>query len=106
MTQEQIGATYIYSISLESLEVTTNTSDQLLVLTITLARMSQSRNNELTEGRPVSGTDEQNAFNKLFRKMGRSPVTEKNINNEYLRHPPPHVRAPLSLHDIGNFPIE
>ncbi|KAF7795605.1 hypothetical protein EIP86_006769 [Pleurotus ostreatoroseus] len=50
--------------------------------------MSQVRRSDLRADSDATVTDADNTFKKSFQTVGRPPVTDTNINDEYLRHPP------------------
>ncbi len=63
--------------------------------------MSYTRRNELRHSGDAVFKDEDDTFTKPFQSVGRPPVTDKSIKDEYVRNAPsvPHIL--LALSNIG-----
>lgn len=58
--------------------------------------MSQTRRSNVRADNDIPVLDDSRVFKKAYQTVGRPPVTERNINDEYLRHPP-NVRTTPSI---------
>ncbi|KAJ3551123.1 hypothetical protein NM688_g4915 [Phlebia brevispora] len=67
------------------------------------AANGQARRHDLRADSDVTFMDDANTFKKSVQVVGRPPVTEKNINDEYIKNPPKRTLVMRRLHKFATY---